>query len=219
MNRTVLFRSASLGLGVALAIHAGGQLYAELTRPPFRTTDFFTDAPLPAATDDSGAAIAARIVLKGDILSDHAALKSRQVLHAAPLDPVARTAANAAAQQAVISTLSVAPVNSMSWLVLALLEAQMGEPTAGALKMSYFTGAMPADAASHRLRAVATTSAAGDEDIRLLAQSDVRAVLTANARLKAALAMTYREATPEGKKFLLDATLPVDPKFSAQLRQ
>lgn len=63
------------------------------------------------------------------------------------------------------------------------------------------------------------TPAAADEEIRLLAQSDIRLALANRARFEAPLVAAYVRATPEGKSLLLEATQIADPKFSAMLRQ
>ena len=219
MMRTIWFRTATLALSVVLAAYAISGIFAERMRPAFRTADFFRDETRSTITDDKWSAKVAFVSIDGSILSDYAALKSRQSLETSPDNSASRAAANRQAQDAARSALTVSPVNSSMWLILALLKTQMGEPTAASVKMSYFTGPVGPDALALRIRTLATTSAVVDEDIRLLAQTDVRAVFTRYPRLEPSLAATYRQASPDGKKFLLEATQAADPKFSQLLRQ
>lgn len=216
MNRVVLFRSVGFGVGATLAVVAALQIVIDITRPQFRTSDFFFDGTRPS-TSGTVDSFAASILARGDVLADTAALGARQALDTA--NGPNRATANSDAQRGMASALSVSPVNAAAWLVLGQLKAQMGEPAAASVKMSYFTGAIPPNAVSARIRSVVTTSAATDDDIRLLAQSDVRTILTRYAKLEPALAATYRQATPDGKKLLIDTTQAVDPRFSKLLEQ
>ena len=219
MMRTIWFRTVTSALSVVLAAYAVSGIFAERMRPPFRIADFFRDETRPTITEDKWSAKVAFVSIDGGILSDYAALKSRQALATSPDNSASRAAANRQAQDAARWALTASPVNSSMWLILALLKTQMDEPTAASLKMSYFTGPVGQDALALRIRTLATTSAVVDEDIRLLAQTDIRTVLTRYPRLEPSLAATYRQAPPDGKKFLLDATQAADPKFSQLLRQ
>jgi hypothetical protein len=85
--------------------------------------------------------------------------------------------------------------------------------------MSYLTGTVPVEMAFSRLQTVTSTPAASDEEIRLLALSDIRSTLAAGSRFEAPLIATYVQAIPEGKSLLLDATQVINPKFSATLQR
>jgi microcystin degradation protein MlrC len=219
MKQTTGFRSANLGLSAVLIIYATSGITAEFMSPAFHTADFFRDGPRLTVTEDNSASTAAFISIDGGILSDYAALKSRQAMEISSADSALREATNRKAQEAARSALLASPINSLMWLILALLKTQMGEPPAGPIKMSYFTGRVSSDALASRIRTIAVTSAAVDEDIRLLAQTDIQAILTRYSRFESSLIATYRQAPPDGKKFLLDTTQVVDPKFSLLLRQ
>ncbi|MBI5128456.1 MAG: hypothetical protein HZA66_03355 [Rhodopseudomonas palustris] len=215
LNSTVLLRSIGAGLGVALALYACSQAVAEFVRPAFRTADFFTNAkPAP----DSGA-LAAALSFDSGILSDSAANKAKLALATAPSDQADRKEVNRDAQSAVRSALSASPVNSALWLMLGLLESSVDQPSAAALKMSYLTGRLPPEAMATRIRALITTPAAVDEEIKILAQSDLRALLSRGPSYETALTTAYRQATPEGRKFLLDTADSINPRFATSLRR
>ncbi len=217
MTSVVLFRSICFATGVVLAIYAGASSYAETTRPGLRAADFYGNGPRSAPLDNPLTEVAARISLNGEVLADYAAVKAEQATLAA--HPADQAAANQAAERALVSALTVSPIRSTTWLMLGTLKSKMNQPAAGPLKMSYLTGPVPLDAAFSRIQTVTTTSAATDEDIRLLAQSDVRSFLTRQPRFDSGLVAIYVQATPAGKTFLLDATQAIDPKFSAVLRR
>jgi len=97
-----------------------------------------------------------------------------------------------------------------------MLKAEMRESATAVLKMSYLTGAVPVEVAFSRLQAVTSSSAAADEEIRLLAQSDIRSA--SRARFEAPLIAVYVQASPEGKSLLLEATQTINPTFHALLK-
>jgi hypothetical protein len=99
------------------------------------------------------------------------------------------------------------------WLTLSTLKAQVGEPTTPTLKMSYLTGAVPVDVAFSRVQTVTSSVAAADEEIRLLAQSDIRSALANRARYAPLLIAAYVQATPQGKSLLTESAQMIDPKF------
>lgn len=215
-NPALWLRGVSFGLGAVLALYAGSRIVVDVTRPSFHTADFFANGTRPPI-EDTGA-LAATLSFDGDVLADRATVKARQAIEL-PLSQAARQGANAQAQAAAKSALAVSPINSAMWLLLGFLKAAAGDPTTGPLKMSFLTGPLPPDAMANRIRAVATSPAAGDEEIRVLGQLDVRSLLIRNQDYQSSLAASYRQATADGKTFLLDATNLVDAKFSNQLRQ
>lgn len=216
-NQALWLRVISLGLGTVLALYASSRILAEIARPAFRTADFFANGARPPIEDNGG--LAAFVSFDGDVLSDRATSKARLVLEAPSFDPATRLDINHEAQEATRSALAVSPVNSAMWLLLGLLKANANEPSTGPLKMSFLTGPLSTDAIAARIRAVATTAAASDEEIQVLGQLDIRALMTKYPSYQTALSTSYRQATADGKKFLLDATAAVDPKFSGFLRQ
>lgn len=215
MKKLILLRAVGLALASILGIAAVLDLTAEVTRAPVRSEVLFMDgARLPPELTTTASSAS----LDGDHRSDLAALAALRVL-LAQTDTPERIAANKAAQDATISALQVSPVNSLMWLTLGLLRAQLNEPAGQALKVSYLTGALRRDAMLRRVHAVVTTDAVADEEIRLLAQSDIRTILTKYTQLEPGLAAAYRQASPNGKAFVSNATDIIDPRFSRILRQ
>lgn len=215
VKRLTLFRAVNLAFAVVLAGAALLDFTTRFTRPAAQAASLFVDgAPVPADPNRTAAAVS----LDGEVRSDIAASLAIRAL-VAPQGTAEAVASNKAAQDATIATLTVSPVNSLMWLTLGLLKAQVNEPAGPALKASYLTGPLPRDAVVKRIRAVTTSDAVSDEDVRLLAQLDVRTILTRYPRLEPALAAAYRQATPTGRAFLLDATQTVDPRFSRLLRE
>ena len=214
-KRLTLIRVVGVGAAIVLAIAAVLDFTAWLTRPAVQAGALFVDgAVLPTDADNT----AMTVSLDGEVRSDVAAILAMRALLQAPGTADA-SGSNKAAQQATVAALTVSPVNSLMWMTLGLLKAQINQPAGPALKTSYLTGPLPRDALVRRIRAVASSDAVNDEDVRLLGQTDVRTILIKYPRLEPALAATYRQATPDGKAFLLDATQTVDPRFSRLLRQ
>jgi hypothetical protein len=129
-----------------------------------------------------------------------------------------RSKANRDAQKSAVSMLMMSPVNALTWTALALLKVQNGEPAAQIFKASYLTGPVTRDAAVKRIRAILATDTVGDEEVRLLAQTDIRTMLTKHPKPETALIAAYRQANARGKAFLLDAASGVDARFGRLLR-
>ncbi len=219
MNQMIWLRTAGASVAAMLLLYAGLSIYADLARPEFRARDLFSGSIPPTLPNAPSPALANLLSVDADSLADYAALKAEQVLNRPSLNVAARAEENAAAQQALVEVLDISPIRPALWLALATLKAQRNEPIAPALKMSYLTGSVPVEVAFSRVQTVTSTSAASDEEIRLLAQSDIRATLAEKSRFEAPLVAAYVQATPEGKALLLDATRVLDPKFNAVLRR
>lgn len=215
MKKSFWFRSTFLALATLLSLYAGSVIAAAWMRPNLSATDLVSSR-LGAPDADIRSSIAARISWDGSIRSDYAALKANQARAAVGSD---RPAIIAAARSAAQSALDVSPINPLIWLVLGQLKAQTSDSTTSSLKMSYFTGRLSSDATSARLHTAITTTAIEDEDVRLLAQADTRAILARNPRLDANLVASYRDATPAGQQFFRDAIQLVDPNLGNSLSQ
>jgi len=216
----IWFRAVGLGLAAVLLAFAGLHLAVQFTRPQMRARDLYNAGPAHADAAAPSAVLTGLAWFDGDYLASYAAILSDAALNRPAPDPPKRIADNAAAQRALAAALDVSPLRPADWLVLGSLKAQAGAATAAPLKLSYLTGAIPADLAYTRLQLVTSTSAAADEEIGLLAQADIRTLLLTNrARYQAPLVAAYVQATPEGRRLLLSATEMVDPKFSAMLKQ
>jgi hypothetical protein len=219
MNQRILLRALGLCLAVGLALGAIIGFYSDLMRPSVQASDLFSGNPEQADVNVSSSGVAALVSFDGDLLASQAAAKAAAALHHPSIDATSRAAQNRTAQDASITVLKVSPIRPALWLALGMLKAQSGEPVTPVLKASYLTGSVPVEVAFSRVQTVTSTSAADDEEIRLLAQSDIRSALANRARFDAPLIATYVQATPQGKSLLLEATQIADPKFNATLRR
>ena len=207
------------GIAVLLLLHAATGFYGDLVQPEFRASDLFSGEAPPDKAGLASSRLLASLSFDGDLLANIAAAKAADVLHHPATDAGARANDNKAAQEAVIAALKLSPIRPALWLTLGMLKAQSGEPATSALKMSYFTGAVPIDVVFSRIQTVTSSTAAADEDIKLLAQSDVRTALANRSRYEPLLIATYVQATPQGKSLLLDTAQATDPKFGAVLKR
>lgn len=162
---------------------------------------------------------AASISFDGDLLANYAATKAAEAFQRPASDAKSRTEQYKTAEAAGITALKVSPIRSGLWLALGALRAQSNDPVTPVLKMSYLSGWVPIELAFFRVQAATSTSAASDEEIRLLAQSDIRSLLANRSRFESPLIATYVQATPQGRSLLLEATNAIDPKFSETLRR
>ena len=165
------------------------------------------------------AGVAGLMSFDGELLANYAATKAAEAFQRPALDAKTRTEQYKSAENAAITALKVSPIRPALWLALGTLRAQSGDPVAPALRMSYLSGWVPIELAFFRIQTATSTSAASDEEIRLLAQSDLRSVLANRSRFEAPLVATYVQATPQGRSLLLEATQVIDPKFNQMLRR
>jgi hypothetical protein len=84
--------------------------------------------------------------------------------------------------------------------------------------MSYLTGPNRAELILTRLEAVTKGETANDPDLRELASSDVRAILTHFPDERQALVNDYKRASQAGRTFLEESVKAIDPNFVDALR-
>ncbi|MGV7217075.1 hypothetical protein [Bradyrhizobium sp. UFLA05-112] len=220
MHSTKWLRGLGICIATVLILYAGLSFYGDVVPQRFRASDVFAGPIAPTnANESSGGSFARLVSFDGDLLASEAARMAAQVIHHPASDANARATDNKSAQGALTAALKISPIRPALWLALGTLKAEMREPATASLKMSYLTGTVPVDVAFSRLQTVTSTSAASDEEVRLLAQSDIRSALASRARFDAPLIAVYVQASPEGKSLLLRATQTIDPKFNALLKK
>lgn len=219
MTRINLLRVIGILTATVLALHAGMAFYGDLIRPSFRASDLFSGEIPPGRARLAAAGGLASVSWDGDLLANYAAATAAGILHRPSIDAAGRASENKAAQAAVIAALKVSPIRPALWLTLGTLQAQAGEAVTPAVKMSYLTGSVPIDVAFSRVQTVTSSAAATDEEIKLLAQSDIRSALANRSRYEPLLIAAYVQATPQGKSLLLETTKVTDPKFNEILRR
>ncbi|MCA1364592.1 hypothetical protein I6F14_26995 [Bradyrhizobium sp. IC3069] len=215
----ITLRAIGILTAIALALHAGTTFYGDLVRPNFRASDLFSGEIPPDKAKLAAAGSLASFSWDGDLLANHAAAMAADVLHRPSAEAGGRASENKTAQAAVVAALKVSPIRPALWLTLGTLQAQAGEAVTPAVKMSYLTGSVPIDVAFSRVRTVTSSAAATDEEIKLLAQSDIRSALANRSRYEPLLIAAYVQATPQGKSLLLETTKVTDPRFNEILRR
>jgi len=101
-------------------------------------------------------------------------------------------------------SLSSSPHSSSIWLLVAMLQGQ-GQARASnaeALKTSYLTSPADVSLIPTRLAIVSTSAGISDDELKSLARSDIRLILTRRPDLKPAITSAYRRSSSEGKAFI-----------------
>lgn len=117
--------------------------------------------------------------------------------------------------------LSVRPYDAELWLGLAVLEARRdpnGPATIESLKMSYLTAPSAAPLMPLRLNTTTRFDALADLELRELARSDVRLMLTRQPDQTSAFVSAYDRASGRGKAFLQETAQTVAPSILKLLR-
>ncbi|KWV58511.1 hypothetical protein AS156_33500 [Bradyrhizobium macuxiense] len=157
-----------------------------------------------------------------ELESNHALITALQVLEASRKKQMTvQSAEYADAIRRVRQTLSISPYNPELWLALALLQAQRDphDPVVfEALKMTYFIAPNDMRLVPVRLDVAGRFDLLADPDIKDLARSDVRLIMTRRPELKPAIVSAFRRASDRGKAALQDAVQSIDPTFVPSLR-
>ena len=209
-------------LALIIVVFVGGlsvsNLAAEFLREgPFPLPSRTSAAPAPHQISSAGRA-SAIAPFRSDLKAEYALALAGQTLKS---DNTGRAQNDELAKDAVSSALKIGPHDSRMWLVLALLQARsdLADPRiAESLKLSYLTGPNRADLIPARLDAVTLGQSLNDPDLKELARSDVRVVLTQFPDLRPALVNDYVRGSSIGKAFLEESARTFDPKFVDSLR-
>jgi hypothetical protein len=117
--------------------------------------------------------------------------------------------------------LCVRPYDAELWLALAVLEARRdpdGPGTIETLKMSYLAAPSERRLMPLRLRTATRFNALVDSDLRELARSDVRLMLTRRPNQESAFVSIYERASERGKAFLRETAQVVAPSALKAVR-
>jgi hypothetical protein len=217
------FRLSAMIFAAILGLLAFWMLAADLLRP--KLAFFPTDAAAAraAAAQRDRAGIAAKIgLVRGDLWADYAMTlvpqlpKAAEKSGAAP-GPDADELARAAAERAA----SLAPHDSRVWLLLAGVASQVEQfsrEAAGALRMSYYTGPNELALIPLRLSIAARSPAIADPELQLLVGQEIRTILTRKPDLKPSILVAYRNASPEGRRFIEAKVGELDPALLTAMR-
>ena len=215
-------RLSSTIFAVVLSLFAIWIAVAELVRPQlafFPTASGASDIMTRRASAARAAAIGS---VRGDLWVDAAITRASGLFAEVSAGPNTEDlqmveGAHAAARGAAM----LSPHDSRAWLLLAAsrarLEALRGH-IAGPLKMSYLTGPNAAELMAVRLPLAVGSEAIADEELQLLVQGEITAIVTRRPGLKPVIAAAYRRAVPEGKRVIEQALGMLDPSLTDALR-
>jgi hypothetical protein len=217
------FRLSALIFAALLGGQALWLVATELVRP--RVTYFPADkaASEQAAGQRLAALFAAQIgSLRGNLWADYAVTLFSELL----TDTKNATASSTKdlsedTRDVAITAAKLAPTDSRIWLLLALIDQRLdwlGRGTPGPLKMSYYTGPNTAALIPTRLLIAARSAAITDPELQGLVAREIRTIVTRRPDLRPALVVAYRDALPEGRRFI-DATVgDLDRNLLASIR-
>jgi hypothetical protein len=212
------FRLSAMIFAAILGLLSLWLLAAALVRPtlPYFLTDAAAAKAAAAQRDRAGAAAQIGFV-RGDLWADYAMALAAQLPQAierggSAAPPSADEHARAAAERAA----RLAPHDSRVWLLLAG-ERASGD-AAGALRMSYFTGPNEPALTPLRLLIAARSNAIADPDLQILVGQEIRTVVTRKPDLKPSILVAYRNASPEGRRFIEAKVGELDPTLLGAVR-
>jgi hypothetical protein len=204
-----------------LGLSAIWLLSAELIRP---TLPFFPEdvATARAAAAHHGAAGAAAWIglVRGDLWTDYAMTLAPD-LSGKPTGDAAAASLQAleATRSAAMRGAELAPYDSRAWLLLASVDSRaLDHKAAGPLKMSYYTAPNTVSLIPLRLNIATRTDAITDPDLQILVGGEIRTIITRKPDLKPAIVNAYRDALPEGRRFIEAEVGELDPDLLASLR-
>lgn len=150
-------------------------------------------------------------LVRGDLWADYAETFAIPAGPAGTCDPVAAAAAKAAAK-----ALSLSPHDARVWLVLAAAERRCepgSEKAAGAMRMSFYTGANEIALIPERLRLALDSPQINEPEFRRLVYHDVQTAIVNRPELRPAVIDIYAKASPAGREALRQAVGEFAPRF------
>jgi hypothetical protein len=215
----ISFRVATQSFAILLGVLFIWLLLPEMSRPSIQRLP--TDQASAAAAEKwrGAASFAASIaVIRGDLWSESAFTYSNLLWEpSGPGKDLTQELQDARLR--LENALRLAPHESAAWLLLAALASRypsQGLNATEALRMSYYTGSSERDFMPLRLRLVVNLNAFGDLELKQFASGDVRSLLA--RKQISALAETYRDASPTGKRFIEQTVADIDPSAITSLR-
>jgi hypothetical protein len=215
-----LFRVGTAIFAGVLGVAAVWMLLVELIRP---SLPFFPDDPTSveaAGAHRGAAAVAASIgLVRGDLWTDYAITQMSAEIRGSVT--AAAPEAFEAARGATVRAVELAPHDARAWLLLAAMDSRLdllNRKAAGPLKMSYYTA--PNEIALIPLRIVIATrsDAITDADLQVLVGGEIRTIITRKPESKPLILAAYRNALPQGKRFIEEAVGEFDPALLTAIR-
>jgi len=213
-------RSAALLFAALLSVHTLWVLGSELIRPKLGPETKF---PAPVAPEDidslrTTSLLAASFgLIRGDLWSVRALVDAANVLGGQDAPEKILTqpqvdGVRAAAERA----LSLKPLDSRVWLILAALSSQ-DVLAKEQLKLSYYTGPNDRRVMAYRLKFATLPNALESREVREAVRREIRTILIRAPELKPIIAAAYAGAKSEGRQFIEMIVLEFDPSFMTTL--
>jgi hypothetical protein len=215
---------AKLGAAIFAAIlgfAATWILLVELVRPTLSGLPIDGSPAKAAVAPVGAAAIAAWIgLIRGSLWADYAeALAPNLSAASTGWDSPAMLAALNSARAAAVRAVELAPHESRAWLLIAAVDVfDSRRNVAGPLKMSYYTGPSELSLIPLRIATTMRSAAIADPEVQVLAAGEIRTIITRKPDLKRFLIAAYRNALPEGKRFIEGQVSELDPALLTSLR-
>lgn len=212
-----LFRLGTMIFAGILGLGAVWILSVELIRPAL---PFFPDN---AASTEAAAAhrVAARAaawigLVRGNLWTDYATTLTPDLL----MGDVPTTSIQAlnGTRDAAMRAAELAPYDTRAWLLVADVDSRGLHRDAAPLKMSYYTGPNELSLAPLRINIATRTAAIADPELQILVGGEISTIITRRPDLKPAIFAAYRNALPEGKRFIEAQVGALDAGLLASLR-
>jgi hypothetical protein len=216
-------RRALFGLAGVLGALAVWVLGAEILRAPLHAVPSNIEQAVYAATHRARATWAAWIgLVRGDLWTESALTFADQFWRdteprGGEPTPLMIARAHKAAQRAVI----LAPHDARAWLMLASLDTRfdwLNRKSAGALRMSYYTGFNELDLIPVRLIVAVRSDALDDGELQDMVRREIRLIITRRPDLRPILHTAYNEALPWGRRFIERTLHELDPSLLATIK-
>jgi len=216
-------RLGALAFAAFLGLQAFWILATEIVRPKVAYFPGDKAASEIAAAQRGSAQFAAWIgIARGDIWADYAITLLSQLL-ADGKDTKAGDARELteSTRSVAITAAKLAPTDARIWLLLAMVDQRLdwlGRGIPGPLKMSYYTGPNVVALMPSRLLIATRSAAITDPELQDLVGREIRTIVTRRPDLRPALFVAYRDALPEGRKFIDSKVSDLDSNLMASIR-
>jgi hypothetical protein len=215
------FRLGTMILAAFLGLASAWMLSVQFIRP---TLPFFPDdaAAAKAAAAHRGAASAAAWIghIRGNLWTDYAITLAPDLSgELTGNTPTTSLEALESARAAAVRATELAPYDARAWLLLADANSRgLDHKAAGPLKMSYYTGPNVLSLIPARINIATRTDAITDPELQILVGGEIRTIITRKPDLKALISAAYRNALPEGRRFIEARVGELDTGLLASLR-
>ncbi len=214
------FRTAALILGAVLAVQAAWILLPEILRPALPFFPATSSEARSLASRHAEAALAAAIGWpRGGLWTDKSLTANAALLSAFEEGRPSSEPASRGARATAKTAATLAPADARAWLLLAMTSARSQDNKASAqLKMSYYTAPYSERLFPLRVEIAAQLSKINDPELQGFLQSELKMIIQDRPKLKPAIALAFRTATPAARQFFETALAQLDAGFLAQLR-